>query len=72
MQDITWHPALINDDADEAYDLLQIILLFTFSDQFPIQTKNISNHGKSKPRITPGILAAILRKRRQEKSSQNP
>ena len=32
-------------------------------------TKNISSCGKSKPWITPGILAAIRRKRRLEKKA---
>ena len=42
--------------------------LTVYNEHFPIQTKNISNRGKSKPWITPGILAAIRRKRRPEKN----
>ena len=73
LQDINWKPILINDDADEAYDQLQSILLTVFNEHFPIQTKSISNRGKSKPWITPVILAAIRRKRRLEKTvRQNP
>ena len=34
LQDINWHPVLIN-DADEEYDLFQIILLSTFNEHFP-------------------------------------
>ena len=56
LQDINWNPVLINDDADEAYDLFQSILLTVLNEHFPIQTKNIFNCGKSKPWITPGIL----------------
>ena len=42
-------------------------------EHFPIHTKNISSCGKSKSWITPGILAAIRRKRRLEKKGrQNP
>ena len=70
MQDINWNPVLINDDANEAYDLFHSILLTVFNEQFPIQTKNISSCGKRKPRITPGILAAIRRKRRLEKKAR--
>ena len=66
LQDINWNPVLINDDADTAYDLFQSTLLTVFNEHFPIQTKNISSGGKSKLWITPGILAAIRRKRRLE------
>ena len=67
LQDINWNPVLINDDADKAYDLFQSTLLTVFNAHFPIQTKNIASGGKSKPWITPGILATIRRKRRLEK-----
>ena len=67
MQAINFNPVLINDDADEAYDLFQSILLATYNKHFPIQTKNIYIRWKSKPWITHGILAAIRRKRRQLK-----
>ena len=68
LQDINWNPVLINDDADEAYDLFQSTLLSVFNEHFPIHTKNISSWGKSKPWITPDILAAIRMKRRLKKS----
>ena len=67
---ITWNPVLINDDADEAYDIFQSTLLAVFNEHFPIQTKNISSCGKSKPRITSGLLAAIRRKRRLVKKAR--
>ena len=67
LQDIYWNPVLINADADEAYDLFQSTLLSVFNEHFPIHIKNISSCGKSKPWITPGIQAAIRRKRRLEK-----
>ena len=41
-EDINWSPVLINDDADEAYDLFQSTLLSVFNEHFPIHTKNIS------------------------------
>ena len=48
-------------------------MLAGFNEHFPIQTKNIFSGGKSKPWITPGVLAAIRRKRRLEKKArQNP
>ena len=73
LQDINLNPVLINEDADEAYNLFQSTLLSVFNEHFPIHTKNISSCGKSKPWITPGILAAIRRKRRLEKKArQNP
>ena len=53
---MNWNPVLINADADKAYDLFQSTLLTVFNEHFPIQTKNISSGGKSKPWITPGIL----------------
>ena len=59
LQDTNWTPVLINDDAAEAYDLFQSILLTVFNEHFPIQTKNIYNCGKSKPWISSGIRAAI-------------
>ena len=52
MQDIDWNRVLINDDADAAYNRFQSILLTVFNEHFPIHTKSISNHGKSKPWIT--------------------
>ena len=71
MQYINWNPVLINDDADEAHDLFQkcfqSTLLSVFNEHFSNHTKNTSSCGKSKPRITPGILAAIRRKRSLEK-----
>ena len=70
LQDINWNPLLINDDADEAYDLFQSILLSVFNKHFAIHTKSISSYGKSKPFITPGILAAVRRKRRLEKNAR--
>ena len=82
LQDINFNPVLINDDADGAYNLFQSILLIIFNQHppmqtkniyFPIQTKNIYNCGISKPWITPGILAAIRRKRSLEKKiCENP
>ena len=57
LQDINWNPVLINDDANQAYDLFQSTLLTVFNKHSPIQTKNISSVGKSKPWITPGILS---------------
>ena len=59
LQGINWNPVLINNDADEAYDLFQSTLPSVFNEHFPIHTKNISSCGKSKPWITHGILAAI-------------
>ena len=47
---------LINDDADEAYDIFQSTLLAVFNKHFHIQTKNISSCGKSKPWIASRIL----------------
>ena len=49
LQDINWNQVLINDDADEVYDLFQSPLLSVFNEHFPIHTKNISSCGKSKP-----------------------
>ena len=63
----TWNLKLINDDADEAYDPFQSTLLSLFNEHFPIHTENISSCMKSKPWITPGILAAIRIKQRLEK-----
>ena len=37
LQDINWHPVLINDEADKAYDLFQSTLLTVFNGHFPIQ-----------------------------------
>ena len=65
---LTGTPVLINDDADNACDLFQSTLLTVFNQHFPIQTKNISSCGKSKPWITPGIPLAIRRKLRLEKN----
>ena len=46
---------------------------WVINEHFPIHTENISNPGKRKPWITPGILAAIRRQRRLEKKArQNP
>ena len=45
-------------------------LLTVFDEHFPIHTKNISSCGKSKPWITPGILAAVRRKRRLKKPAR--
>ena len=39
IQNINWHPVLINNDADVAYDLFQSILLSTFNMHFPLQIK---------------------------------
>ena len=51
----------------------EVPYLLFFNEHFPIQIKNISSGGKSKPWITPGILAAIRRKGRLEKKArQNP
>ena len=69
LHDINCNPVLINDDAEEAYDLFQSTLLNVFKEHLPIQTKNISSCGKSKPWITPGKLASIRRKRRLEKKA---
>ena len=44
-----------------------MILFYTINEHLAIQTKNNSNHGKSKPRITPGILIAIHKKSCLEK-----
>ena len=66
---MNWNPLLINDDADEAYDLFQSTLLSVSNEHFPIHTENVSSCGKSKPWITPGMLAAIRRKRRLVKKT---
>ena len=65
LQDINWN---LNEGADEAYDLFQSTLPSIFNEHFPIHTKTISSCGKSIPWITPGILAAILKKKSLPKS----
>ena len=46
LQDINWNSVLINDDADEAYDLFQITLLFVFNEHFPTYIKSFLVVGK--------------------------
>ena len=63
----------INDTFVRNSKIVDETILFVFNGHLPIHTKNISNCGKSKPCITPGILAAICRKRRLEKKArENP
>ena len=47
----------------------EVFYFFTFTDHFPLQTKNISNNVKSKLWISPGILATGSRKRHLEKNT---
>ena len=59
LKDINWNPVLINDDADEEYDIFQSTIFIVFNEHFPIPNKIISSCLKSKPWIAPGLLAAI-------------
>ena len=52
------------------YDLIIKFIIFSFTENFPLQTKHISPKNDRKPWITPGILISTRTKQRLERKAR--